>query len=276
VRPFGPDARTLPPVFGALAGCRDGWAAESLRGGYCRAVDTIPMPISVGIRFTHATLQVLAEANGIDLLHIKGPAVDDRLLAVLPTDDPPSGAPGTVARSQRRRRRARPPGPRRPAVRGDAPTRMDDRVPLRGRFGLRARRHPDPSGPVPADVHRRFPGIGVDAATAFERLWAERHTVPHRRYAVSGAVVDGSTSRSHRARSTGRRALPLRHPAQLGLRHGGGAGGPAAPRGRARRRGCAGRRHRAPGGVPTARRGTSCGGRSPRGSSRTCGSGWPA
>ena len=27
-----------------------------------------------------------------------------------------------------------------------------------------------------ADVHRRFPGIGVDAATAFERLWAERHT----------------------------------------------------------------------------------------------------
>ena len=26
-------------------------------------------------------------------------------------------------------------------------------------------------------MHRRFPGIGIDASAAFERLWAERHTV---------------------------------------------------------------------------------------------------
>jgi hypothetical protein len=176
VRPFGPDARTLPPVFGALAGCRDGWAAESLRGGYCRAVDTLPTPISVGIRFTHATIQVLAEANGIDLLHIKGPAVDDRLLAVLPTDDPPSGAPGTVARY---------------SVDADVlvrPAHVDRLFEVMHGHGWTTAYHfADGSAfehaatlthPVlpQADVHRRFPGIGVDAATAFERLWAERHT----------------------------------------------------------------------------------------------------
>src|SRR6188474_529338 len=38
------------------------------------------MPPAVGIRFAHAALQVLAEENGIDLLHIKGPAVDHSLL----------------------------------------------------------------------------------------------------------------------------------------------------------------------------------------------------
>ncbi len=30
---------------------------------------------------------------------------------------------------------------------------------------------------APVDVHRRFPGLGIDAATAFERLWTDRHTL---------------------------------------------------------------------------------------------------
>ena len=119
------------------------------------------MPVSVAIRFTHASLQVLAEDHGIDLLHIKGPAVDDALLEVrvanISTTD---GAPESEAESpvgaardrgatQHRRRRARPSGSPRPPVRGDAPARLDDEVPVRGRVGVRARGHHDPPLPGP-------------------------------------------------------------------------------------------------------------------------------
>jgi hypothetical protein len=204
----------------------------------------------VGIRFTHATIQVLAEANGIDLLHIKGPAVDDRLLAVLPTDDPPSGAPGTVARY---------------SVDADVlvrPAHVDRLFEVMHGHGWTTAYHfADGSAfehaatlthPVlsPADVHRRFPGIGIDAATAFERLWAERHT----------ALIAGTPCPVPSLRA--QRLVLIVHAARGGalyhsdiqrswvLRHGGGAGSRAAPRGRARRRGCPGRRHRAAGGVP--------------------------
>jgi hypothetical protein len=136
------------------------------------------MPISVGIRFTHAALQVLAEDNGIDLLHIKGPAVDDRLLAVVPTADPLSEAPEVVARH---------------SVDADVlvrPAHVDKLFEVMHRHGwTTAYQFADGSAfehaatlthPVlsPADVHRRFPGIGIDASTAFERLWEERHAVP--------------------------------------------------------------------------------------------------
>ena len=45
------------------------------------------MPRSVGIRLTHASLQVLADDHGIDVLHIKGPAVDESLLEVRASED---------------------------------------------------------------------------------------------------------------------------------------------------------------------------------------------
>mgnify|MGYP002078796158 FL=1 len=141
-------------------------------------MDTLPTPISVGIRFTHAALQVLAEDNGIDLLHIKGPAVDDRLRDVVPTADPLSEAPEVVARH---------------SVDADVlvrPAHVDKLFEVMHRHGwTTAYQFADGSAfehaatlthPVlsPADVHRRFPGIGIDASTAFERLWEERHAVP--------------------------------------------------------------------------------------------------
>lgn len=149
---------------------------RSLQDRYCRIVHTIPMPTSVGIRFTHAALQVLAEDNSIDVLHIKGPAVDDRLLAVLPTGDTLSDAPATVARQ---------------SVDADVlvrPAHVTRFFEVMHQHGwTTAYRFADGSAfehaatlthPVlsPADVHRRFPGIGIDAATAFERMWSERQT----------------------------------------------------------------------------------------------------
>ena len=135
------------------------------------------MPTSVSIRFTHAALQAIAEDNDIDLLHIKGPTVDERLLAVVSAGDQLCGAPGTVARQ---------------SVDADVlvrPAHVDRLFEVMHRHGwVTAYDFADGSAfehaatlthPVlsPADVHRRFPGIGIDAPTAFERLWAERHTV---------------------------------------------------------------------------------------------------
>jgi hypothetical protein len=135
------------------------------------------MPTSVSVRFTHAALQWLAASNGIDLLHIKGPAVDDRLLAVWPTGDLLSDMPRTVARQ---------------SMDADVlvrPDQVERLFEVMHRHGWTTAYHfADGSAfehaatlthPVlsPADVHRRFPGIGIDAPTAFERLWAERHTV---------------------------------------------------------------------------------------------------
>lgn len=119
------------------------------------------MPWSVGIRFSHAALQVIAEDQGVDLLHIKGPAVDDSLG-----------------------------GATRQSIDADVlvrPSHVDRLVTAMHQHGWRTLyRFEDGSAfehastlthPVLAavDVHRRFPGI--DAATAFERLWAERRTV---------------------------------------------------------------------------------------------------
>lgn len=135
------------------------------------------MPRSVGIRFTHAALQALAEDNGIDLLHIKGPAVDDLLLAVRSPGDSLLMAAGTVARQ---------------SVDADVlvrPAHVDRLFDVMHRHGWTTAYHfADGSAfehaatmthPVlaTADVHRRFPGIGIDASAAFERLWAERHSV---------------------------------------------------------------------------------------------------
>ncbi len=72
------------------------------------------MPPSVGIRFAHAALQVLADDNGIDLLHIKGPAVDDSLLEVrepAPGEVEQPTTPRDGVEEQHRCRRARPARP---------------------------------------------------------------------------------------------------------------------------------------------------------------------
>ena len=98
------------------------------------------------------------------------------LLAVLPTGDPLSEAPATVARH---------------SVDADVlvrPAHVDRLFEVMHRHGWTTAYHfADGSAfehaatlthPVlsPADVHRRFPGIGIDASMAFERLWSERHT----------------------------------------------------------------------------------------------------
>ncbi|MFC7489210.1 MULTISPECIES: nucleotidyltransferase family protein [unclassified Knoellia] len=124
-------------------------------------MDAATMPWSVGIRFSHAALQALAEDHGVDLLHIKGPAVDESL-------------GGGTRRS----------------IDADVlvrPAHVDTLLAAMHEHGWSTRylfedgsafEHAATLGHpflAPVDVHRSFPGIGGDAAAAFERLWADRH-----------------------------------------------------------------------------------------------------
>ena len=43
------------------------------------------MPVAVGVQFAHAAVQAIADAEGIDVLHIKGPALDTVLLVHKPS-----------------------------------------------------------------------------------------------------------------------------------------------------------------------------------------------
>ena len=121
------------------------------------------MPWSVGIRFSHASVQALAEDHRVDLLHIKGPAIDASLL-----DGPRESIDADVL--------VRP---------SHVPLLLD----VMHRHGWSTQyRFEDGSAfehastlvhPVlaPVDVHRRFPGIDADASVAFDRLWSQRYAV---------------------------------------------------------------------------------------------------
>lgn len=135
------------------------------------------MPASVGICFAHASLQVLAEDHGINLLHIKGPAVDESLLQVGPSleSDLLQPSPVSVPRA---------------SLDADVlvrPSHLPQLFDVLHRHGWSTTyRFEDGSAfehaatmahpfLAPVDVHRRFPGIGLEAEAAFDRLWADRH-----------------------------------------------------------------------------------------------------
>jgi hypothetical protein len=136
------------------------------------------LPVTVGVQFAHATLQVLAEDGGIDLLHIKGPAVDTSLLALRQPDE--SHADDAVAETVPRRSvdadvLVRPSHVPRLF---DAMHAHDWTTLYRFEDGSAFEHASTMSHPFLAlvDVHRRFPGITGDAETAFDRLWADHHT----------------------------------------------------------------------------------------------------
>ena len=139
---------------------------------------TVEIPLAVAIRFTHACLQALGEDGGADLLHIKGPAVDEQLLDGVEVPDPNTGQP--VSRAVPR-----------PSIDVDVlvrPRHLGVLVEVMGHYGWSTAYRFRDGSPfehastmhhgvlAPIDVHRAFPGIGVDPEVAFERLWADRHT----------------------------------------------------------------------------------------------------
>ena len=118
------------------------------------------VPLSVRLRFGHAAVQRLAEEVGVDLLHIKGAAVD------------PSLRPGGYAGSDVD-----------VMVRPDHVAAFDAALREHGwrlyttfasgsPFGHAQTYLHDAWGYI--DIHRSFPGIRIPAAAAFDRLWRDR------------------------------------------------------------------------------------------------------
>ncbi len=124
------------------------------------------LPLPVMVAFAHASVQCLADDHSLNLLHIKGPALDQ-----------------AIARGRDGGERRRTSGDADVLVRPDQVRRFMDLVRRQGwelvinfpdgsAFEHAATmRHPKLGY---LDVHRSFPGFRVDAADAFEVLWASR------------------------------------------------------------------------------------------------------
>lgn len=146
------------------------------------------MPVAVGVQFAHAAVQAIADAEGIDVLHIKGPALGSDLFA-----HEPSLGEGSTPRA---------------SFDADVlvrPSHVDRLLTAMQAHGWTVRyRFQDGSNfrhaatlvhgwLAPVDLHRSFPGFGLSAAEAFDRLWAARVPVT-----IAGVACDAPSSDAHR------------------------------------------------------------------------------
>ena len=137
------------------------------------------MPLLAGVPLAAAALQVIADDAGVDLLHIKGAAVDETLLARRTVTDPETGQERSV------------PVPR-ASVDADVLVRPSHVkrffAAMSAHRWTMVYRFEDGSafehastwirpGVCHADIHRTFPGIGRPREQAFDVLWADRHTI---------------------------------------------------------------------------------------------------
>ena len=123
----------------------------------------VSVPLSVRLRFGHAAVQHLADEIGVDLLHIKGVAVDPSLRpgGYAGSDVDVLARPAHVVALDR-------------AMRQHG-WRLYSTFEYGSPFGHAQTYLHDVWGY--ADVHRFFPGIRIDPAKAFDRLWTDRSTV---------------------------------------------------------------------------------------------------
>ena len=127
--------------------------------------------LAEAVEFTHAVAQKLAEDNGIDLLHIKGPALDPslrRMAAVYGSATRQSVDADVLVRPSHV-------GTLADALRANGWHRHFDFADGSA-FGHAATWGRDRIGFL--DVHRFFPGIELDPEEAFDRLWRARSTLP--------------------------------------------------------------------------------------------------
>ena len=118
------------------------------------------VPLWVRVRFAHAVVQHLADARGLDVLHIKGEAIDPSLAAPNRhgTDADVLVRPSHVSRLLE-------------ALQAHG-WEMRSAFETGSPFGHAAGMHHDQWGY--ADVHRIFPGVTVDPELAFDLLWRDR------------------------------------------------------------------------------------------------------
>ncbi|WP_173921746.1 nucleotidyltransferase family protein [Agromyces sp. Marseille-P2726] len=120
------------------------------------------VPLWVRLRFGHAAVQYIADEVGVDLLHIKGAAVDPSLRpSESGSDIDVLVRPGHVDRFDR-------------ALRERGWT-LYSTFTYGSPFGHAQTYLHDAWGYL--DIHRFFPGIRIPPARAFDRLWSDRHTI---------------------------------------------------------------------------------------------------
>lgn len=118
------------------------------------------VPLRVRVELAHAAVQRLAETCGVDLLHVKGPAVDPDLR-------------GSTGRGTDADVLVRPEGvDRLMAALGEHGWRVETTFEAGSAFDHAANLYHPSWGLL--DVHRLFPGMDRDPAGAFEVLWADR------------------------------------------------------------------------------------------------------
>jgi Uncharacterised nucleotidyltransferase len=122
----------------------------------------VSVPLSVRLRFGHAAVQHLADEIGVDLLHIKGMAVDPELRLSMQrgSDVDVMVRPEHVARLDRALR--------------EHGWRLYSTFEFGSPFGHAQTYQHDSWGYI--DIHRFFPGIRLAPTRAFDRLWADRAT----------------------------------------------------------------------------------------------------
>lgn len=161
------------------------------------------IPVWYCVQLGHAAVQWVAERAGIDILHIKGAAIDSSLRPPEPAGsvDGHTGAPWRPRGSTDADVLVRP---------SQAPALLDAliargwRVVTDFETGSAFRHasslwHPHLGH---LDVHRHFPGIGLLPAEAFELLWANRHTtqIAHRTCGVPSVAAQRVLLLLHTAR----------------------------------------------------------------------------
>ncbi len=119
----------------------------------------VDVPLAVRLRFGHAAVQYLADQVGVDLLHIKGVAVDPSLRpgGYSGSDVDVLVRPAHVSALDR-------------AMRENG-WRLYSTFEYGSPFGHAQTYQHDAWGYI--DIHRFFPGIRVPPESAFERLWAD-------------------------------------------------------------------------------------------------------
>lgn len=128
------------------------------------------MPVDAAVAFAHAEVQAIAEDFGVDLLHIKGPALTESLRRPWPDD-----VTGTYRRSNDADVLVRPSHVRRfTAALNASGWRCLYDFADGSAFEHAATWARDDLSSV--DVHRYFPGIEADPATAFDILWAAKES----------------------------------------------------------------------------------------------------
>lgn len=134
-------------------------------------METSIIPVADRVRLTHGILQRTADDAGVDVLHIKGPALHPDLLQL--SDDGQTPIPrhstdaDVLVRPSHLERFQR-------ALETDG-WRMTADFIAGSAFGHAANYWHDMLGYC--DVHRRFPGIEADPEQAFDVLWAGRRPV---------------------------------------------------------------------------------------------------